>query len=158
MRTLADLIEAFLLERLEAAESVEVRRAELSERFGCAPSQVNYVLETRFRPELGFLVESRRGGGGYIRIRRLPEAGPRRRLLAEAAAVGERISQDQALRLIGRLREQGLLAEREALLLSVAVDRSVLAVELPWRDRIRARLLAAMLGVLGRVAGGEAEL
>ncbi|MDI3298929.1 MAG: CtsR family transcriptional regulator [Bacillota bacterium] len=158
MRTLADLIEAFLRERLEEAESLEIRRVELSERFGCAPSQVNYVLETRFRPELGFLVESRRGGGGYIRIRKLPPAGAGQRLLQEAAAIGERISQDQAVRLIQRLRAQGLLGEREALLLSVAVDRSVLAVELPWRDRIRARLLAAMLGVLGRVAGEGAAL
>ncbi|MDI3316721.1 MAG: CtsR family transcriptional regulator [Bacillota bacterium] len=158
MRTLADLIEAFLLERLRERETLEIRRIELSERFGCAPSQVNYVLETRFRPERGFLVESRRGGGGYIRIRRLPALAAGRRLLQEAAAVGERISQDQALRLIESLRAERLLSEREAILLAVAVDRSVLALELPWRDQIRARLLAAMLGVLGRVEGEGAAL
>lgn len=71
MANLADKIERYLKEHLSRTEILEVRRAMLAALFDCAPSQINYVLTTRFTPERGYLVESRRGGGGYIRIIRL---------------------------------------------------------------------------------------
>ena len=69
---ISDIIEQFIREALEEDNSVNLQRNELASRFGCVPSQINYVISTRFNPEKGYIVESRRGGGGYIRIRRIP--------------------------------------------------------------------------------------
>ncbi|MGD8399434.1 MAG: CtsR family transcriptional regulator [Bacillota bacterium] len=72
MRNLADFIEQYLTGILERQSPIELQRQELAKMFRCAPSQINYVLETRFTFERGYLVESKRGGGGYIRIRQIP--------------------------------------------------------------------------------------
>ena len=69
---LSDLIAQFITDQLTGQDAVELQRSQLASRFGCAPSQINYVIETRFSPARGFSVESRRGGGGYIRIVRVP--------------------------------------------------------------------------------------
>ena len=69
MAKISNSIEDFLLAMLKEAEgSLEIQRSLLAERFDCAPSQINYVLTTRFTPYKGYYVESRRGGGGFIRI------------------------------------------------------------------------------------------
>ena len=65
---LSDLIEQYILDFFKENEMVELKRSELANKFNCVPSQINYVISTRFIPELGFYVESRRGGGGYIKI------------------------------------------------------------------------------------------
>ena len=75
MRLLSDSIEDFIKALMEdeqdQQQAIELRRNELAEHFQCAPSQINYVLATRFTPDHGYVIESRRGGGGYIRIMRL---------------------------------------------------------------------------------------
>lgn len=69
---ISDLIAGFIQDALDEANGVlELQRSDLAQRFGCVPSQINYVMSTRFSPEHGYIVESRRGGGGYIRIRRV---------------------------------------------------------------------------------------
>ena len=70
---ISDLIASFLQDSLDTAEDgvLEVQRSELAQRFNCVPSQINYVMSTRFSPERGYIVESRRGGNGYIRITRV---------------------------------------------------------------------------------------
>ena len=70
---ISDLIANFLQDSLEEAENgvLEVQRSDLAQRFNCVPSQINYVMSTRFSPERGYIVESRRGGNGYIRITRV---------------------------------------------------------------------------------------
>ncbi|BDG62117.1 CtsR family transcriptional regulator [Caldinitratiruptor microaerophilus] len=144
MANLADLIEDFLKEQLRQQRSIEVRRASLAERFGCAPSQINYVLATRFTPARGYVVESRRGGGGYIRIVRL-ELGPEdlRSLVLER--IGDELSQDEAVDIIRGLRENGLVTDREAAVMEAAVSRETLGLGLPLRDIVRARLVKAMV-------------
>ncbi|MBC7345957.1 MAG: CtsR family transcriptional regulator [Clostridia bacterium] len=143
MRTLADRIEEYLKKRL--AESprgiLEVQRQELALLFACVPSQINYVLGTRFTLTQGYLVESRRGGGGYVRIVRLPlDVQHLAALLAEKP-----LSQQAAEGIIARLEEEGIVGRREAMLMQAVLDREVLGVELPTRDFLRARLLRAML-------------
>ncbi len=143
MATLSDAIEAYLLARLEANGGIlDVQRVELAERFGCVPSQVTYVLMTRFTPERGFLVEARRGGGGGIRISRLASGADD--LLA---ALGDLLAIDQgrAQNVVERFLQAGIISPREAAMIMRAVDRTVLNLELPQRDRLRARLLRAML-------------
>ena len=73
MAQLSDAIEQFIKELMDQEAQIELRRNELAHHFGCAPSQINYVLATRFTPDHGYIIESRRGGGGYIRIFRMAQ-------------------------------------------------------------------------------------
>ena len=104
--------------------AVSLRRKELAEFFGCVPSQINYVLRSRFTPERGFLVESRRGGHGYIRILRISCEEPEERLSHIEDIVGESISDQECRRLLRALQERGLLTVRERLLIEVALRHS----------------------------------
>ncbi len=74
MSNIADLIETYILQQLcnEKKRDVILKRADIADAINCAPSQISYVLSTRFTVEKGFLVESRRGLGGFIRIERRP--------------------------------------------------------------------------------------
>lgn len=149
MANLTDHIEAYLKEQLRNQRSIELRRVDLAERFGCAPSQINYVLATRFTPARGYLVESRRGGGGYIRIVRL-RLGPEelRSLLLER--LSDSLSQDEAVDVIRGLLENGLITRREAAIMEAAVSREAIRLGLPLRDIVRAGLVKAMvLAALG---------
>ncbi len=151
---LADAIEAFLKSALESQGSVVMRRRELAERFRCAPSQINYVLMTRFAWGDGYVVETRRGGAGFIRVTRvkLPQRADLRELVAE---LGDAVTQEQAGALIRLIWQAGLVTAREAALMMAVVRRESIAVPLPDRDRVRGSLLRAMLlEVLDR--GGEA--
>lgn len=144
MGNLADHIESYLKALLDQnAGQLELQRCDLAQQFGCAPSQINYVLATRFNPQRGYLVESRRGGGGFIRIIRLNIQDDLHRLVHER--IGNLVSQDEAVGLIQRLQEDGILSEREALLMQSAVQREALPLELPLRDAVRASLLKSMI-------------
>ncbi|QTH42199.1 CtsR family transcriptional regulator [Cohnella sp. LGH] len=147
MRNISDLIEHYLKQSLENSQAgaIEIQRSELADRFSCVPSQINYVISTRFTLEKGYYVESKRGGGGYIRIQRvsLPSVEAVQRHIRQT--VGERIDQTTAEGLIYQLEEARFLTEREAHLLKAAVSRDALALKLPVRDEIRAKLLKAML-------------
>lgn len=145
MANLADDIEEFLRQMLRDTGVVEIQRATLASQFGCAPSQINYVLATRFSLERGYLVESRRGGGGYLRIIRLNlEAGDSLHDLVHQQ-IGTHLSQDEALGYINRLFEQNIIDEREAALMQAAIHRDSIGLELPVRDVVRASLLKAMI-------------
>lgn len=145
MGSLTDLIETHLKQLiLSRGGLLEVRRSELAEHFGCAPSQINYVLLTRFTPERGYLVESRRGGAGYLRIRRLGEPD-QEELTTLCHGLDAGIDQASALDLLLRLKEADIVDGREWAVMSAAMRREVLAAPLPERDRLRGRLLRAML-------------
>lgn len=152
MRNLADRIEAYLLGLIRQAPDgvVELQRGELADKFDCVPSQINYVLATRFTTERGYLVESRRGGGGYIRISRLNLDSRDAVHQLIHRALGDMVSQDTAMAYISRLLEEKLLTPREAALMAAAMQRDVLALGLPERDILRASLLRAMLLALLR--------
>ena len=150
MANLADRIERYLKEHLSRTEILEVRRAMLAALFDCAPSQINYVLTTRFTPERGYLVESRRGGGGYIRIIRLNIKNPEDLQDLIERQIGDAISQNEAFHIIGRLRDEGLIDEREAAIMEAAIRREALGLELPYRDQVRASVLKAMLTAILR--------
>lgn len=147
MPSLTEQIEQWLKEQLLRAGGniLEIRRSDLAEIFDCVPSQVNYVLSTRFTVERGFLVQSRRGGGGFIRIIKLRMDLPEQLQDLLKKGIGESISQAQAEGIIKRLWEEELLNERERRMLEAAVSRDTLGVGLPLRDVLRARLLKAML-------------
>jgi transcriptional regulator CtsR len=147
LRNISDLIEHYLKQILHSSSegAVEIQRRDLAEKFSCVPSQINYVIGTRFTLEKGYYVESKRGGGGYIRIQRvdLPSLETVQRHIGQT--VGDQIDQTAAEGLIYQLEEARFLSEREAHMLRTAVSREVLALKLPVRDEIRAKLLKAML-------------
>jgi len=124
MTNLANAIENYINELLsvESNESmISLRRKELAQSFGCVPSQINYVLRSRFTPEKGYLVESQRGGHGYIRIVRLSYEKPESRLEHIEKIVGESLSEQGCKRLLVTLQERGLISARERLIIEVAL-------------------------------------
>ena len=111
---LSDTIESFIKQLLSQDETeVELKRNELAEYFGCAPSQINYVLATRFTPDHGYVIESRRGGGGYIRIVRVVQSTGQHLLYLIHERIGETISETEAAHIIGQLAERKLITAQE---------------------------------------------
>jgi transcriptional regulator CtsR len=123
MSSLTREIERYINELFGADEEsvVSLRRKELAESFGCVPSQINYVLRSRFTPEKGYLIESQRGGHGYIRIVRLSYEDPEERLNHVNQIVGETLSEPERKKLLTGLQERGLINARERLIIEVAL-------------------------------------
>jgi transcriptional regulator CtsR len=150
MANLTDDIEAFLKRLLRESSTVEIQRAMLASKFNCAPSQINYVMTTRFTPVHGYVVESRRGGGGYIRIVRLNmEKGEALHTLVHQR-IGQRLAQEEALAILTFLLERKLVTEREASIMAAALMQESLAMDPPYAERTRATILKAMLLALSR--------
>ncbi len=146
---MSDLIADFIGEMLSEGGGVaELQRKRLADQFDCVPSQINYVIETRFTPEHGYLVESQRGGGGYIRIVRLMDS-KQQTLLEAARSVGGRLTQNDAARLTRALVSAELLTQREGqLLLSACADGALSEVAKGDRDRLRAAIFrCAVMGI-----------
>ncbi len=147
MRSIADQIEAYLIELLQLSEEsvIEIQRSEIAQVFACVPSQINYVLTTRFGPEQGYLVESRRGGGGYLRITRVEMSD--NELLESLLDFLEEtlVSFHGGERLLIRLLEEGFLTKREALLMRNVIGPQALGNALPHPDFVRANILRTML-------------
>lgn len=150
MRNISDVIEEYLKRVLELSEReiVEIKRSEMADKFQCVPSQINYVINTRFTMERGYLVESKRGGGGYIRITRVRIHDQVHLLEQLKHVIGNKITQTNAQDIIVRLLEEEIITEKEARLMISVMDRSVLNLELPNRDYLRARLLLTMIETL----------
>ena len=120
----SDHIEAYIKAILEQSGIVELQRSQLADTFQVVPSQINYVIKTRFTESRGYLVESKRGGGGYIRIGRIEFSNHHEMLRDLLYSVDEEVSQDIYEDVLKLLFEQELLTRQEMnLLLSVATDR-----------------------------------
>jgi len=143
LASLSDLIEQFIKDILDAADGVAViQRNELASQFNCVPSQINYVLATRFTNENGYYVESRRGGGGKIIIKRINYDRPQNCYLHFLSCIGDSISQKSADILINNMMDYDLINYREHLLMRAAVsDRSLSEVLPENRDKVRASML-----------------
>ncbi|AIM04061.1 transcriptional regulator CtsR [Bacillus anthracis] len=127
---------------------IEIKRNEIADRFECVPSQINYVINTRFTLERGFVVESKRGGGGYIRIIKVKLHDDIDIIDQMLHMIDHSVAQGNAESMIIRLIEEGIITNREAKLMLSVLDRSVLSMDVPSRDELRARILCAMLRTL----------
>lgn len=146
---MSDLIANFINELLMDGGGVaELQRKSLADQFSCVPSQINYVIETRFTPENGYAVESQRGGGGYIRIVRLMNSA-QNTLAAVARGIGTELSQNEAAKLVRSLMQAELLTPREAqLLLSACSDGALAEQDSAQKNRLRASIFRiAILGI-----------
>ncbi|MCL4514592.1 MAG: CtsR family transcriptional regulator [Firmicutes bacterium] len=150
MESLSDHIEKHLRNLLEQAEHgvLEIQRRELADQFECAPSQINYVLETRFTTRRGYVVETRRGGGGYIRIMQLSWQPAEELAGVIQREIGESLSQREAEHLLLRLVDAQLLNNRQAAMVRAALEQEVEKISVPFQDVLRALVLRAILTVL----------
>ncbi len=128
----SDKIEAFILELIKREEDewTKIQRNELAQIFNCVPSQINYVIQTRFSPERGYMVETRRGGGGYVLIRRSNSRG----------VAGDTLSQSQCVDLLNGLYQRELITKREGQMIAAVVNG--------LNDRDRAVLVQKALDVI----------
>ncbi len=141
---LSNIIEEFINEMLEENREIELQRNELANRFNCVPSQINYVISTRFSPERGYSVESRRGGGGYIRITRI---APRDEsyIIHAVNAIGDTISVSSAAALVNDMYKLGIINGREAKIILAAINDNSIPVVASQKGIVRAKLLKNIL-------------
>ena len=149
MSSLSDQIERYLRRQIKKYQGkVKIKRNQLAENFDCAPSQINYVLDTRFTVENGYVVESQRGGGGFIRIIKVTLDSDKEVIQNVISKLNGAISQREANGIINRLYDNDLISKREYYLMEMAVHRRVLDISLPERDYLRGRILKNMLEVI----------
>ncbi|MBQ7875880.1 MAG: CtsR family transcriptional regulator [Clostridia bacterium] len=141
--TISDLIEQMLNEMLSSSDgSVEIRRNILANQLNCVPSQINYVIKTRFTPERGYLIESRRGGGGSVTIRRV-ESDVDTFITSLINSVGGSLDYPTSAAYISRLYDASLITEREANIMAAALsDKSITSLQ---KNEARAVLFKNML-------------
>ena len=156
MASLSDQIENYLNNLIGQDEGkIEIKRNQLAEQFDCAPSQINYVLNTRFTPEKGYIVESQRGGGGYIRIIKVSIDSVDDSLRKLITRLNQPISQQDAQDIIHRLHENNIISDREKYIMDIVTHRQVLNIELPERDFLRSRIMQGILEVILKTEGEE---
>ncbi|NLM37850.1 MAG: CtsR family transcriptional regulator [Firmicutes bacterium] len=150
MGSLSDLIEQYLQDLLAKRESIEIQRRQLAQMFRCAPSQINYVLETRFTLDHGYLIVSRRGGGGYIKIARANWHEDPDLLEQIKELIGAALTQEGMAALLQRLVREGVLEEKDSWLLWQVVNKELENPDFPEekKDHYRAILLRTALLVL----------
>ncbi len=143
--SLSNQIARMLMEMLESDGTTEIQRNELAQTLGCVPSQINYVISSRFTPEQGYIVESRRGGGGYIKITRVKLDRPSL-IMHTVNYVGETIDYATCRANIMNLLHNGAInAQSAKLLLAATGENALKALPSPIRDRIRASVFKQML-------------
>ena len=141
---MSDIIEEFIKDLFDDEEEIEIQRNDLAEHFNCVPSQINYVISTRFKPQQGYYVESRRGGGGHITIRKVNNTKSDY-LMHIIKNIGNAISNSEAEFLISDFLTYDLVNTKEAKLLRVATSDNVLDIPREYRDKLRATILKNML-------------
>lgn len=141
---MSDIIEEFIKDLFDDEEEIEIQRNDLAEHFNCVPSQINYVIATRFKPQQGYYVESRRGGGGHITIRKVNNTKSDY-LMHIIKNIGNSISNSEAEFLISDFLTYDLVNTKEAKLLRVATSDNVLDIPKEYKDRLRANILKNML-------------
>ena len=141
---ISDEIEEFIKNLFNEDDYIEIQRNDLAEYFKCVPSQINYVISTRFKPSHGYYVESKRGGGGYIKIKKLDWANSDY-LMNIISNIGNELTVTDIDIYLSDFLTYEIIDEKEAKLLKVATSDNVLIVPQEYRDRLRANIFKNML-------------
>lgn len=148
-QNISDIIERYLKEILADSEEIEIRRSEIADQFDVVPSQINYVIKTRFTIQNGYLVESKRGGGGYIRIEKVKLLDDIDVLDSLIRVIGDSLSERDAISILGSLYEDAVLSKREASILASAIAKSSLNLsDRNLEERVRAKIMVGILNHL----------
>lgn len=148
MANISDIIEQFILKTMGDDESVDISRNELATFFSCAPSQINYVLETRFTVDKGFVKESRRGGGGYIKISKINLDNDEYVSNLILESVGDELSQKRLSQILEKLRNEKIITDKEKEIIFSALSDLSLAMPFTIKDNIRAKAFKNVLTTL----------
>lgn len=145
MANISDIIEQFILKSLGDDGVVEISRNDLANFFSCVPSQINYVLETRFTMDRGFIKESRRGGGGYIRISKVEinEDTYVNSLIMES--IGDELTEKRANQILDKLQDEKILSSRERMMVSAGLSDNALQMPYSFKDKLRANIFKNIL-------------
>ena len=141
---MADMIEEFIKELFDDEDSIEIQRNDLAEKFNCVPSQINYVISTRFKPNQGYYVESQRGGGGHITIKKV-NFTKSNYLMHIISNMDDEITAQEVSIYISNFLLYNMISEVVAKLLKVATSDNVLNVDPKDRDKLRANIFKNML-------------
>ena len=148
-KSITDIIEAYLKEILGDSAQIEIRRSEIANHFDVVPSQINYVIKTRFTIQNGYLVKSKRGGGGYIRIERVNLLDNIDVLNSLIQTIGDSIRERDAFAIVQTLYDEKVITQREGDLMLVALAKQTLDVgDTDIEARLRARVLISLLNRL----------
>ena len=143
---IADIIEDLIKELFDEQDAnlIDIQRNDLAEHFGCVPSQINYVISTRFTPKQGYYVESKRGGGGSIKIKKI-NITKSNYFMHIITTLGDSISANEVDIFINNFLSYNMISEKEAKLLKVATSDNVLMINTEIKDKIRANIFKNML-------------
>lgn len=141
---ISDMIENFIKDLFDDENSIEIQRNDLAEKFNCVPSQINYVISTRFKPAQGYYVESRRGGGGHITIKKI-NITKSNYFMHIISSMGNSITAQEVSIFISNFLSYEMITENEAKLLKVATSDNVLTINPKDRDQLRANIFKNML-------------
>ena len=141
---MSDVIEDFIKQMFEDEDIIEIQRNDLAQHFNCVPSQINYVIATRFKPSQGYYVESRRGGGGHIKIEKV-NVTKSEYLMHIIQNLGESLSANEVDIFISNFLSYQIINEKEAKLLKVATSDNVLNLAKENKDKIRANIFKNMI-------------
>lgn len=141
---LSDLIEAFLKDLLTEEDIIEIRRNELAEKFNCVPSQINYVIATRFNPDQGYYVESKRGGGGNIRIKKV-NITKSEYFMHIINNIGDKVSMNEVSIFLNNFLMYEFISEEQAKIIKIVTNDNVLNVPPQYKDSLRANILKNVL-------------
>ena len=156
MASISDIIENFILKTMGDDDSVDISRNELASFFSCAPSQINYVLETRFTVDRGFLKESRRGGGGFIKISKIKIDDDSYMCDLVLESVGTELSERRMGQILDRLVRDEVLSLREKTMVQICLSDESLTMPFVIRDNVRAKSFKSVLVHLLKT-NGEAQ-
>lgn len=143
---ISDIVTKYIMQMLEESEgNAEIQRNELATIIGCVPSQINYVLTSRFTPEQGYIVESRRGGGGYIKITRI-KMNKNSAFMHIINSIGDQLDNITCKIMLQNMVDRGIVSyETAKLIVSAVSDRSYSCIPIELRDYLRAAIFKNML-------------
>ena len=144
-QNMSDLIESYLKNVLLSNEIVEIRRSEIADQFNCVPSQINYVINTRFTIQQGYVVESKRGGGGYIRIMKVNLVDEMDILNTLGDLIPPQLSVREANHLLQNLYENELISKREAQMMALMMEKDMFPVSVKNGDEIRSNMMKKLI-------------
>lgn len=140
MANISDQIEKFIIATLGNNESIDITRNSLAEFFSCVPSQINYVLETRFTVDRGFIVESKRGGGGFVKITKIKNNDNNKYLNGLfLESIGDDLSFKRLSQILDKLLSDGIVSDKEKTLIEASLSDESLAMPFTIRDKVRAK-------------------
>ncbi len=139
MANISEQIEKFLIATLGDNDSIDITRNSLAEYFSCVPSQINYVLETRFTVDRGYVVESKRGGGGFVKISKI-KSGDNNDYLSGlfAESMGDELNEKRFSQILDKLVNDEIMTDKERILIEAALSDDSLSMPFTIRDKVRA--------------------